>query len=217
MEFFGLFFIPMVVLWSTMFWWVVGGFCVLGFLLRLFFGPQEFWSWPLATLLILFGIFMATLTSVSVLPWVIENWRLALLYLGGYLVAGVVYAFIKWLFVLYDKRDEFRDKKPAYINQWKDYVEAVEKDRNRFSYTNEELAQMKGSFEGFMNLRFPDTIPKAINHKADFAWWITGWPLSGLYTIFDSPLRRFVRFIYNTFSKTWDRMARWVWADEFKV
>jgi hypothetical protein len=53
-----------------------------------------------------------------------------------------------------------------------------------------------------------DDIPLAKDNTNRLASWITYWPFSAIWTLLNDPVRKFVRFLVETFGGFYDRMSQ---------
>ncbi len=57
-------------------------------------------------------------------------------------------------------------------------------------------------------------VPTVSDYKEDIFRWISYWPLSMIWFLFDSPLRRFINFVINMFSGLYQSLINSVYKSE---
>lgn len=165
--------------------------------------------------------------------WVKAHVAQTLLLLSIYLVAGIVWSFIKWFGYLIGYREKWHEAKE---NDNKILPELVKFAKREVKEHNEKRA--KREFEGFGTgpaINIDDTPeaweeyarnqysyrltarnfskPLASNNKAKIIAWISFWPFSFLGTFINDPVRRFFNFIFSNLKKTYQKMSDHLFKD----
>ncbi len=166
----------------------------------------EHWGWATVTLI---------LTAVGVqLLHVVDIWGLlrhhtveSLLFVGGYLVVGVIWSFAKWFSFLIQFRDQFRETRNAWY------------EKNGLSLDQELTEEQQRKYdEHFIFASFNgnslNTKPKAIKNKRRITAWMAYWPFSLVGTVINDPIKRLFKFLFNTFKALYQKISDHVFRNE---
>jgi hypothetical protein len=130
------------------------------------------------------------------------------LFVLGYLIAGVVWSFLKW--------NEFVKKK---INIFKTTKAKLIVDRPDFNATNGkdltevcERLRINGVSVWGHNVNSMGEIilkitPIGSENKAAIVAWISYWPLSLLATLLNNPFRRLFEYVYSLVANAYDKIS----------
>jgi len=131
--------------------------------------------------------------GVPVLEWG-SNHRTELIW-GSvfYLPIGTGWAFFKWYLKLIDKREMLREQKDSWFKKW---------------YPGQDSTKEK-DWKEHVN----DAKPSPKYHKEQIMTWLTYWPLSVFWTVFDDFVKRVAKAIYNHISGYLQRMSDRVFRD----
>lgn len=169
-----------------------------------------------------FGAFMGLLVSGLLLHFtgtvnmleVLHNWQSLLMFIGGYVVAGVLWAILKWRSYVLDWTDVQMDNlekcKQQFITSMKSNNQ-VQFDSNEIPEKYAELFTIWSSGATPYNLHrlvsdlgvsLP-TVSHAVtfkeleilNNMPRILVWCLYWPFSMLWTLIDNPLRKLVEFL----------------------
>jgi len=113
---------------------------------------------------------------------------------GGYFVAGTVWAIIKWWFFVRDCRYRYEEDKAEFLT-----CHGIKGKK----IPDELLAQWKRHCEiayGYGRNRLGDlaTAPQARHNKARIMRWMMFWPWSAVWTIINDPIKKLFKRIYRT-------------------
>ena len=207
-----LFFVPF-----TLLWWVLAAVISIYVIYAL---ERELY---IGMGLVFLAGFLATwlLGGVNLFAWVIANPLTSLAYCGGYLLCGAVFSVIKWILFVTGRRNEYEDLKVAWLQKvgesgtkipqamrsdWKEYLlttgQTYGHKRNKWWIRGTEEHQKK---DGKRIIRI---IPVAWEHKARITSWITVWPWSAFWTIFDDIIIRIGEAIQTHLAKFMDIIAK---------
>ena len=137
-----------------------------------------------------------------------DDYGTTLLFVLGYLIAGVVWSFLKW--------NEFVKKK---INIFKTTKAKLIVDRPDFNATNgKDLTELcdrlrsKGVSIWGHNVNSMGEIilkitPIGSENKAAIVAWISYWPLSLLATLLNNPFRRLFEYVYSLVANAYDKIS----------
>ena len=198
-------------------------------LLCIIFTAFEKWTWTTLCLLASGGVYV-WVNKALVLSWILENWQTALLFVGAYLVAGVLWSFGKWLFFLIGFRDAFRDRKAWYLKkrgqnpdgevpenlmpEFREFLRTGSLTRvdgqgaqyqESYSYNYRDRSYYGGSW---------DTRPRASDHKSRITGWIGFWPFSMVGTVINDLLRKLINFLFASFKGLYQKMSDAIFRNE---
>lgn len=151
----------------------------------------------------IFGVFLtigllAILTLFSdfnPILWMWQNPWTFMTYFVIYFIVAVVYSVVKWLLVLWDKRDEYAHVRDNLKMRYDGLSESF---RKATSY--KEFAATEG---------YP---PSAMHHKSELIRWLLFWPFSLVYTFFGQFVRRICTAIYEVLSNAYQLMSNKVFG-----
>jgi hypothetical protein len=130
-------------------------------------------NWSATVWLILFvgllGFFGNGQFFLNILRFILEKPTVVVLYVIGYLAAGVLWSFAKWFFFLAKKRKELGE----------------------YEFQNDIQ-------NGYIS---------ATRYSQKIIHWMLYWPISGIWTILNDPLRTAFEYLYEYFGKTYDRIT----------
>jgi hypothetical protein len=137
--------------------------------------------------------------GVSILALLVANPLMTLAFLGGYLVAGVMWAFPKWWFYV-------RNKRNAYLERVRSFLKGVgyEGWNDATTVPDEHLARWFGLY-GRQRLRI---VPLARDHKSRILHWMAWWPFSMLWTLINDPIRHIYRWAWESLRGIFDSISR---------
>lgn len=152
--------------------------------------------------LLAFAAIMVLFTSLNIVGFVVAGWKVILMWAGIYLLVGMAWACLRWVFYaikrkdyFYACRDEWHDSiipsKPNDIKQW------TEAERREFfsHFSSRWNNGIFGSYENSIRWSPPinregistaqmgtdvlnAVVPKARNFKSVIALWFAWWPFS---------------------------------------
>lgn len=133
--------------------------------------------------------------------------QFTILFVLGYLVAGVVWSFLKWNEFVKKAFKKFRDVKTKFIKENGE----IENDKGRLRF-GEKLSNngFRGSFYNAKTMTEIIEIitPKGIDNKSSIIAWISYWPLSLLATLLNNPFRRLFEYTYSLVSGLYDEIGK---------
>lgn len=146
------------------------------------------------------------LAGGAVWAWLTANPYNALYAFLGYVAAGVVWSFAKWMFHVWREKDRYVEVKEEFLAhhnisdaEWR----ALESTDGQ-KYESIRRAIMSGF--GMKGL------PKASQHKARIIAWMMWWPASAVWTLIDDPLRRLFNWIYARVSSVYDKITKMIFG-----
>lgn len=116
-----------------------------------------------------------------------------------YLVAGVVWSFIKWYFYLHERLKEFNESQAEFLKG------------------NEATEMTPALAAKFTNSYIYKNIPVAKEHKADLTRWATYWPFSLIGSLLNDVVRKTWVYIFDLLQSTYQRMADSMFASASKI
>jgi hypothetical protein len=133
-----------------------------------------------------------------------------LLFVLGYLVAGVVWSFLKWSEFVKRKIELFKKVRAQVIVTRPEFSDTKDKDRD---YLCDRLRA-----NGFKNIWSSDIksmaeiilkiTPIGSENKAAIVAWISYWPLSLLATLLNNPFRRLFEYVYSLVADSYDKISQ---------
>ena len=133
-----------------------------------------------------------------------------LLFVLGYLVAGVVWSFLKWSEFVKRKIELFKKVRAEVIVTRPEFSDTNDKDR----YYLCDMLRANG-FEGVWSSDIKSMgeiilkiTPIGSKNKAAIVAWISYWPLSLLATLLNNPFRRFFEYVYSLVADSYDKISQ---------
>lgn len=191
----------------------------------LLFGTWPFWCLFAALFIVLcstadndhiLGAFLVTVvgltilvafTNLQIIPWIIHNPFTLLFYGIAYLVIGGVWGLLNWRWFFVPGKDRwYEEHRDETLKNAKEYA-------YRYADSKRGIDGIKEALEKHYNI---PPLPK--NNKQRFTTWVVWWWASICWTLFHDPVRRFVNWIYRSFSVWMERVSRTRFAkyDELK-
>lgn len=132
------------------------------------------------------------LSDVRPFTYVYHHPLSALLFVLGYLIAGVLWSFVKWYSYLRNWSDKYKREKAEYFARPKN-----------------------DSPDGrdYWNRLHRGTLPTAKENKSRIIAWMSYWPWSLIWTFINDPIKRAFRALYRELQQTYQRIADKVLAD----
>lgn len=134
--------------------------------------------------------FFSNLHWANLLSW----WTL--LYIGGYIVTGIVWALWKWYVYCKDQLKLYNEKK----------------DKWQTEYNNQDVNKRIGQTFSQYVKRWYDIPPSITTHKEEFIENMAFWPWIMVITFFGDYILRFCRMIYRRLATTLERIRDKVFA-----
>jgi hypothetical protein len=138
-----------------------------------------------------------------------EDYGTTLLFVLGYLVAGVVWSFLKWNEFVKRKVSIYKKVRAELIVKRPDFDENSDKSvemlcqklrENRISVWGYEVKTMAE-----LKLKI---MPIGSENKASIIAWISYWPLSLLATLLNNPFRRLFEYVYSLVANAYDKISQ---------
>jgi len=154
---------------------------------------------------------------------IVENPTVFLKYIGMYVAAGVVWAFLKWFFYLKGISagyDRIKKNAMSYYNGMSESLKSEKtlKDAiyERWQYEPNQCkglkikqrrsrAEGKGSQEFIIG--YEVEIPTASDNKAIIVSWITHWPISAIWTVINDPIKKVINYIFEQIKGLFQKMS----------
>lgn len=119
--------------------------------------------------------------------WIANHPFEFLMYIAEYVVAGGVWALIKWYFWLVKIRQ---------------YIETLQADRD---------PNIRGALQ---SRGYPTSFPVNVSdHKSKIIGWMTLWPASMVWTVLHDPVKWIFETLYRVMATTFDRISLHVFAN----
>jgi hypothetical protein len=140
-------------------------------------------------------------TVGGVLHWLDVNLVKIFYVLGIYVLGGIVWSGIKYLFWVHDQRDWFKTREKYVRDEW----------------TNDRYGSGKTkypNFSDFHRLKW-DELVGWMNNKARIATWMAWWPWSAFWTLVRDPFKHIFRLAYETMAGLMKQFSDWVYTRNF--
>lgn len=186
---------PLFVIGSIPFWVLAGVYVI--FLLWAIDNDSGSLSSVITITFLALLFFMGDLSLKYVVehPWVIAQ------YLGGYLLAGVVWSLAKWWFHVNGILRKYTAMRASFMTHYNlpvdTHVDQLTKDlRIRFNEQLDLFARMNGGLP-----------PQSSKNKARIVMWMTYWPASAVWTLINDPVRRIIENLCNMLGTTFQKIS----------
>ncbi len=133
-----------------------------------------------------------------------------ILFVLGYLVAGVVWSFLKWSEFVKRKIELFKKVRAQVIVTRPEFSDTNDKDRD---YLCDRLRangfkdiwshHVKSMGEIILKIT-----PIGSENKSSIIAWISYWPLSLLATLLNNPFRRLFEYVYSLVADAYDKISQ---------
>lgn len=186
---------------GTVWWWVVTlvstGFLILAIDKESIVG---------SIFLLLFYIsFLEFVSKANIFQFIADKPLVALSYVGGYIVIGLVWSFLKWWLYVHDKVDGLKEKRKEFLLRM----------RNKSTRFTDELREMEITEEtkvpeGLRKEWQSDVkmyIPRLSAKKEKISIWIVHWPFSMLWSLVDDLIHKLAKRLVETFRKWYQAIA----------
>lgn len=125
----------------------------------------------------------------------------------SYILAGVVWSFIKWKVYINKRVDKFEEVKNNFSKtkeiktNWKEWISDL-------NYNIPSYLRNSSFYESDTPEKVGENmIPKANEKKSLIVSWISYWPMSVGATLLNNPFRRLFEWVYGMVSGIYDRMG----------
>jgi hypothetical protein len=144
----------------------------------------------------------------NVWTFVKNDYGTTILFVLGYLVAGVVWSFLKWNEFVKRKINVFKTVRAKFIVERPDFNPSNIKDLTELC---EQLRRENFNVYGHQVNSMAELIikitPIGNESKASIVSWISYWPLSLLATLLNNPFRRLFEYIYSLVADAYDKIS----------
>ena len=114
-------------------------------------------------------------------------------YAGGYVLLGLIYMSLKWIYTAYELKVKYVD----YKEVWLDRVSL----KTLPEVGSSQFNDFKAGLYSATGINIGDLPPKIRRHKARLVFWACYWPFSFISTMLGNPLKHLVNFIISLLSK----------------
>lgn len=172
----------------------VGGFLfwviVIAFLIACEFSTVNESHWSFAWLIIFLGV-LAWGSTFNPFAWMWHNPGTTLMAAALYIVVGVGWGFVKWMFHLHNEKDYIEANLADYKTQYNQALITVHSPFN-------------GTFTDYLESR--KLISRAAKNKYLISIWMLWWPFSVLWTALHDVLRRFYNWVIEKYLYLFDKI-----------
>ena len=191
------------------------------------FAIGTFWFWALVvaeiTLLFIFveyengiGATISLAVFGALLQWfggvdLVSYAKEHPIYLAGallsYFVFGMVWGIIKWRWFCIDLKNEFKEIREEWLRG------------HGSDDVNNVPDTLRKDWDSYMNTHYyrgdnnPAQVPSVKQNKARITRWMSFWPVSFTWSLFDDVVKRIFWEIYNKIAKFLQRMADDIYSD----
>ena len=172
----------------------------------------------------------------SLLDFVRDHGIWCLAYVGAYVVAGIVWSFVKWFSFLMGFRDTFRAQREKFLT-WKGLpvttplTEELQTEFIKSFGTENRYGRARHYDESGNPIEYkgwnPETYeyrgnslnarPRATKNKSRITAWAAFWPFSFLGTLLNDPVRRLFNFLFDWFKSLYQKMSDRVFAKDVEL
>jgi len=145
---------------------------------------------------------MAIWGDFNVVSYALANPYLIAAFVGGYFVAGTVWAIVKWWFYVRDRRYRYDEAKTEFLREHgikdgkiPDSLVGAWKER----CTN--LVGYRSRVSAFA------AAPQARDNKARIMRWMMFWPWSLVWTLINDPIKKLFKWIYRSIQGLLQRIS----------
>ena len=135
-----------------------------------------------------------------VFRYIIEHpWKAALQWGGGYVLAGLVIAAVKWLFHVYDLRYRYKKQNESFC------------ERNNIVSTAPVPQRLVDDWNKFVGIHAVKPLVK--KNMGRLTIWAVYWPWVLVWSFLFDFLKRFYRFLVKKLQYIYQAIADYVWRD----
>lgn len=147
------------------------------------------------------------LGNTGIFSWVAAHPLLLTLYSVGYIFAGALYGILKWYLLLRERADRYHEVRTSWLET------AIKRALVGGVVLTDDVKKAWTKYAKFEYYGRPITKPSAGQHKGRILSWMMYWPLSGLWTLINDPIRCIFKWLYRRISTLLRTMADKVFAD----
>ena len=138
-----------------------------------------------------------------------DDYGVTLLFVLGYLVAGVVWSFLKWNEFVKKKINTFKKVRAELIVKRPEFSDTNGKDMGHLcdNLRVNGFSGMYGHNVKSMGELILKITPIGSENKAAIVAWISYWPLSLLATLLNNPFRRLFEYVYSLVANAYDKIS----------
>ncbi len=195
----------------TLLWWVWIGIASI----YVIYALERERYWGMGALFLATFAAMWVFGGVNVLAWIVANPWMALAIFGGYFLIGAVFSLIKWVLFVTGRRHDYEDLKVAWLRSIDQGGTAIPANmRGDWEKHLLDTTEHDGRYDRkkwWVQLgrkKKVRIVPIAWEHKSRITAWITVWPWSAFWTIFDDIIIRIGEAIQTALAKVMDAIAR---------
>lgn len=141
-------------------------------------------------------ILLAAITDFNPFAYVVEHPAKIATWAVLYFVLGIVYGWIKWKFYLLAAHDCYREFRSDFLHTRKIAPDAPASDIPAQTRRELHRVAVAGNYK-----------PIALRNKARIVLWMTYWPFSAIWTLFNDPVRRMYQWVYGRLLTSYQAMA----------
>lgn len=137
-----------------------------------------------------------------------DDYGTTLLFVLGYLIAGVVWSFLKWNEFVKKKINIYKKTKAELIVARPDFDENSDKSVEMLCQRLREngISIWGYSINTMTELKIK-VMPIGSENKSAIIAWISYWPLSLLATLLNNPFRRLFEYVYSLVANAYDKIS----------
>jgi len=181
----------MVLLLGMLWFWLV----LVGLVVWFACEAWESNEWPAVYLAVCLAFSMYWYPEFIV--WMKSHVVHILLGIPVYFVIGLAWSFIKWIILIYDKKDEVQ-KQIADIQR-----------KEKYNIERYISAGTSRTEQDYIIFNYPDLLkpPSAGNRKSSIVHWICYWPTSIAWFLLSDLVRKIGNFFYRMFSNKYQSIS----------
>jgi hypothetical protein len=139
--------------------------------------------------------------------WIAQNPADTFIFIGGYIVGGVIWSIIKWKSYISGSARHFEYLKNKFIAEvgqiganWNKWISVLNKNSHKLNNSSFYEKDEPGDIIKKLTI-------SANEKKSVIVSWIAYWPMSIAATLLNDPIRRLMSYIYDRISGIFQRMS----------
>lgn len=168
-------------------------------------------GWATFTAVLFFGA-LATMGDFNIVTIFKEDWVSGLIVVAGYLIAGIIWSFVKWWRYLTRRKETVQELTAEFL-------------KNRQLDSSKRVPEkLNGDWKSYMRHHTPLDFrsartediwvqPRAADNKVTIVTWMGFWPWSVPWTLVRDPVWRALKFAFEALKGSYDRLAYMVWGN----
>jgi len=128
-------------------------------------------------------------------------------YAGGYVLLGLIYMCLKWIYSAYELKVKYVEYKEVWLER--NGIKSLP------DISTKEFYNFSENLKSYTGIDIKDLPPKIRKNRAKLVFWACYWPFSFISTMIWNPLKHLVNFIISLLSKPLNAVSSALFS-EFK-